>query len=159
VLDNPLAQEPAEGAPERLVTDPVAVSVMKLFDGCYELMTAMLLRFFAHSDESDEALATLVQSAMSLMSSALGPLGRLLTSLPAGGPHGDATAGPAFELLAPVALIPHRRAAWLLLHERLVELADFAGRLADEGAPAAVEDVRTHLGDVVGAIAGHLDRT
>ncbi len=157
VLDNPLAQEPAEGAPERLVTDPVAVSVMKLFDGCYELMTAMLLRFFAHSDESDEALGTLVQSAMSLMSSALGPLGRLLTSLPAGEPHRDATAGPAFELQAPVSLIPHRRAAWLLLHERLVELADFAGRLVDEGAAAAVDDVRTHLDDVVRAIAGHLE--
>lgn len=157
VLDNPLAHEPAGGAPERVVADPVAVSVMELFDGCYELMTAMLLRFFAHSDESEEALATLVQSAMSLMSSALAPLGRLLTSLPAGGSHGDATAGPGFELQAPVALVPHRRAAWLLLHERLVELADFAGRLADEGAPAAIDEVCTHLNDVVGAIAAHLD--
>jgi hypothetical protein len=159
VLDNPLAHEPAEGAPERLVGDPVAVSVMKLFDGCYELMTAMLLRFFAHSDESEEALATLVQSAMSLMSSALAPLGRLLTTLPAGGPHGEATAGPGFELQAPVSLIPHRRAAWLLLHERLVELADFARRLDDEGAPSAIREVRDHLDEVTGALAGHIERT
>lgn len=158
VLDNPVAHEPPGGAPERLVSDPLAVSVMELFDGCYELMTAMLLRFFAHSDESEEALTALVQSAMSLMSAAVGPLGRLLTSLPAGGPHADATAGPGFELQAPVSLTPHRRAAWLVLHERLVELADFAGRLVAEGGPPAVAEVCTHLTDVAGALETHLER-
>jgi hypothetical protein len=94
VLANPLAHEPVGGAPDRLVTDPMSITVMQLFDGAYELMTTMLLRFFAHSDESDEALTTLVQSAIDLMFAAVRPLGTLLTSLPAGAEHGGATAGP-----------------------------------------------------------------
>jgi hypothetical protein len=95
VLANPLASEPLGGAPERVVTDPLSVTVMQLFDGAYELMTTMLLRFFAHSDESDEALTTLVTSAIDLMFVAVRPLGTLLTSLPAGDAHEGATAGPA----------------------------------------------------------------
>ena len=156
-LPNPLAHEPVGGAPDRLVTDPMATTVMELFDGAYELMTTMLLRFFAHSDESDEALTTLVQSAIDLMFAAVRPLGLLLTSLPAGAGHGGATAGPGFELNRPVSLIPHRRAAWLVFHERLVELAAFAGRLADEGGPDVLREVGGGLADVARALEPHLE--
>ena len=158
VIDNPLAHEPAGGAPERLVDEPVAASVMQLFDGSYELMTAMLLRYFAHSDETEEALGTLVGSALRLMSAVVAPLGRLLTSLPAGTGHGDATAGPGFELESPVSVIPHRRAAWLVLHERLVELAAFADRLAGEGGPAPLGEVGQRLTDVARDLEPHLER-
>lgn len=158
VIDNPLAHEPPEGAPDRLVDEPATASVMQLFDGSYELMTAMLLRYFAHSDETEEALGTLVQSALRLMSAVVAPLGRLLTSLPAGGGHGDATAGPGFELESPVSLIPHRRAAWLVLHERLVELAAFAERLAEEGGPAPLVEVGERLTDVARDLEPHLER-
>ena len=158
VLDNPIAHEPPEGAPERLVDEPVTASVMQLFDGSYELMTAMLLRYFAHSDETDEALGILVQSALRLMSAVVAPLGRLLTSLPAGGGHGDATAGPCFELESPVSLIPHRRAAWLVLHERLVELASFAERLTEEGGPLALDEVGEQLNGLARDLEPHLER-
>jgi hypothetical protein len=73
VLANPLSQAPVGGAPERLVTDPMSTTVMELFDGAYELMTTMLLRFFAHSDESDEALTTLVRAPSTSCSSPSGP--------------------------------------------------------------------------------------
>ena len=158
VLDNPLAHEPPEGAPDRLVDEPATVSVMQLLDGSYELMTAMLLRYFAHSDETEEALGTLVGSALRLMSAVVAPLGRLLTSLPAGTGHGDATAGPGFELESPVSVIPHRRAAWLVLHERLVELAAFADRLAGEGGPAPLGEVGQRLTDVARDLEPHLER-
>ena len=157
VLANPLAHEPLPGAPERLVTDPMSVTVMELFDGSYELMTTMLLRFFAHSDESDDALTALVQGAIDLMFTAVRPLGLLLTSLPAGAEHGVATAGPGFELQRPVSLIPHRRAAWLVFHERLVELAAFAARLADEGGPGGLTEVADGLTEVARGLEPHLE--
>ena len=158
VLANPLAEEPAGGAPDRVVVEPVTVSVMQLFDGCYELMTTMLLRFFANSDESEEALTALVQSALGLMSVAVRPLGVLLTSLPAGEVHGAATAGPAFSLHPSVTLIPHRRAAWLVLHERVVELASFARRLADDGGPEGLAGVGAALTDLAHGLEPHLER-
>ena len=158
VLDNPLAHDPPEGAPDRLVDEPVTASVMQLFDGGYELMTAMLLRYFAHSDETGEALETLVQSALGLMAAVVAPLGRLLTSLPAGSGHGPATAGPGFELESPVSLIPDRRAAWLVLHERLVELAAFAAQLVEEGGPSPLDEVAERLTHVARDLEPHLER-
>lgn len=157
VLANPLAHDPVGGAPDRLVTEPMSVTVMELFDGAYELMTTMLLRFFAHSDESDQALTTLVQSAIDLMFAAVRPLGVMLTALPAGDAHGGATTGPSFALQRPVSLIPHRRAAWLVLHERLVELADFARRLDDEGGPDGLAEVAAGIDDVARALEPHLE--
>jgi hypothetical protein len=56
-----------------------------------------------------------------------------------------------------VSLIPHRRAAWLVFHERLVELAAFAGRLADEGGPDGLTQVGAGLADVARALEPHLE--
>lgn len=158
VLANPLAREPAGGAPGRLVEDSSTAAVMELFDNCYELMTEMLLRFFSHTDESEEALTALARGAITLMAVAVAPLGGLLTRLPAGAPHGDATAGPGFHLHRSVNLIPHRRAAWVIFHERLGELAAFAARLAEDVAQPLLVEVGAALADVARALEPHLDR-
>jgi hypothetical protein len=57
------------------------------------------------------------------------PLGEILTTLPVGPEHPGRTAGPTFELFyQPDYLLPHRRAAWLLMAEHLAEAADLCGR-------------------------------
>jgi hypothetical protein len=53
------------------------------------------------------------------------PIGRALTTLPAGPEYPDRTAGPAFELYYPVRPgSPWRHAAWTVLHERVAHLRD-----------------------------------
>lgn len=153
VLANPTAEAPVAGAEGHRVDEPTTAAVMTLCNSSYELMTAMLLRFFSHSDESDDALTTLVQSALGLMSATIRPLGSLLTTMPAGARHGDVTAGPSFEFSRSASLIPHRRAAWLVFHERLVELAAFAQRIAEDGGP----DVLVQVGEGLSATARGLE--
>jgi hypothetical protein len=153
VLANPTVHASVAGADGRQVEDPIAGAVMALCNGSYELMTAMLLRFFSHTDESEDALSTLVQSALGLMSGSIRPLGSLLTTLPAGAGRGDVTAGPSFEFSRSISLIPHRRAAWLVFHERLVELATFAHRIAEDGGP----DVLVQIGEGLTATARDLE--
>ena len=153
VLANPTVHESVAGADGSLVEDPITGAVMTLCNTSYELMTAMLLRFFSHTDESDDALTTLVESALGLMSSTIRPLGSLLTTLPAGASHGAVTAGPSFEFSRSVSLIPHRRAAWLVFHERLVELAAFAHRIVEDGGP----DMLVQIGEGLAATARGLE--
>jgi hypothetical protein len=53
-----------------------------------------------------------------------------MTTLPVGTNHPGRTAGPAFEVYRRISyVLPHRQAAWVILHERLSELADFSARL------------------------------
>jgi hypothetical protein len=55
------------------------------------------------------------------------PLADLLTTLPVGPEHPGRTAGPTFELFyQPDYLLPHRRAAWLLMSEHLSDAAAIA---------------------------------
>jgi hypothetical protein len=53
-----------------------------------------------------------------------------LTTLPVGANHPGKTAGPAFEVYRRISyVLPHRHSAWVILHERLTELADFSAKL------------------------------
>ena len=77
---------------------------------------------------------TLADIAVGLMFEVIGPLGRYLTELPAGPQFPGRTAGPTFELFCTSDyLLPHRRAAWILLEERLREAAAFGRRLKGYG--------------------------
>ena len=69
-----------------------------LFNVSYEILLLMMGRFFAHTEETDAQLATLANSALTLMLGAIKPLGDLLTTLPVDSDHADANAGPSFEL-------------------------------------------------------------
>jgi hypothetical protein len=78
------------------------------------------------------------------------PLGRLLGTLPVGPNTPGATAGAPFELFyQPDYLLPHRRAAWLLIGERLGEAAGFAARLSEQ---------QPELRSVADALAKHGER-
>jgi hypothetical protein len=116
----------------------------------------MMERFFAHTEETDDQLATLANSALALMLGAIKPLGDLLTTLPVGPDHAGLNAGPTFELFYESDyLLPHREAAWALLEERVREAANFS-RLVREAAPDPVANQLVPVGEALTGVADSL---
>ena len=114
-----------------LITDPLTVQVADLFNAVYETTLQALSRYFVHSGESDEQVATLATVTKHLMNWVMRPLGSVLTTLPVGPDRPGTMAGPAFEIVQPsFYVLPFRQAAWQILGERLEELADRAERLS-----------------------------
>jgi Ferritin-like len=124
-----------------LITDPTTAGVADLFNATYEVMLQMLVRFFAHTEETEEELQTLSRTAIGAMSLLIKPLGQLLTTLPVGAEYPGKSAGPNFEFYRTSYLLPHRHAAWVLMHERLLELAVYCARLG--ARPSAPPELTT----------------
>ena len=139
--------------PRPVITDPQARRVAELAGLAYELTLHVLLRFFTHTDETDEQLGTLVDAALVLMAKVLQPLGTELTTLPVGSSHPGRTAGLAFEMYYVMGnMTPHREPSWALLAERARILAHRCGQVAadrdDDAQPSpavadAAEQART----------------
>jgi nitrite reductase/ring-hydroxylating ferredoxin subunit len=86
-------------------------------------------------------------------------LGQLLTTLPVGRESPGKTAGPTFEFYRTGYLLPHRHAAWVLMHERLLELADYCARLsARPSAPAELTTIEESFRKLSGALEQHIDQ-
>jgi hypothetical protein len=119
------------------IKDPRTRRVSELFDDAYGTLLLMLMRFFAHSDESSADLTGLQRAAFfPMMTTVIRPLAEVLTLLPTGS---GGTAGPAFRLDRSLTLNPHRDAAWLIIQGELDGLAATAEDLAsDHGYPAEV---------------------
>jgi len=133
-----------------LIGDPLTAKVADLFNVAYEVLLQVLYRLLSRIDETDSETAVLADVAVGLMYDSVGPLGRLLTTMPVGPQQPGVTAGAPFELFyQPDYLLPHHRAAWLLFAERLEEAASFADRLS-----AAVEPV----GAISIALTDHAQR-
>ena len=134
-----------------LISDPRTAAVSDLFNGSYEALIEVLLRFFVHEGTGDAELATLSDAAVGAMFSVIAPLGRLLTRLPVGPEAPGKTAGPTFDIFRRSYLLPHREAAWMVLRERLNELADGCAAIvalfAAEDDPADTS-ARTTLAEV-----------
>ena len=127
-----------------------------LFNVSYEILLLMMGRFFAHTEETDSQLATLANSALTLMLGAIKPLGDLLTTLPVDPDHADANAGPSFELFYESDyLLPHREAAWALLEERLRDAVNFCS-LARGIASDPIADQLVPVGKVLTGVADSL---
>jgi CDGSH-type Zn-finger protein/ferredoxin len=129
--------------------------VADLFNIAYDTMLLMLLRFFAHNDESEAELARLSGASLRLMTTVLRPLGEVLCKMPAGGPALPLrTAGPVFGYNRDVRLLPHKRSAWVFFGERLWELATIATRLRlQAGVPVEIEEAAAALQDLAGQFA------
>ena len=121
-----------------LITDPLTARVADVFNVGYEVLLQLMTRYFAHTDESDEQLKLLADAGFGVMFGVLRPLGELLTRLPVGPEHPDRTAGATFELFYEADyLVPHLRAAWLVMAERLREARTSCASLAAESPPIA----------------------
>jgi nitroreductase len=129
--------------PQPLLTEPVTRTVAELFNLGYETLLQLLTRFFTHTDETDAQLSALTESAFELMGGVLGPLGRVLTRMPAGSAHPGRTAGPTFAMYYQMGnFIPARGAAWAVLSERVAVLAArCADATSSDTVPGAISPV------------------
>jgi hypothetical protein len=132
------ARPPADMRKVAKITDPFTAGVSDLFGASYELALQLLCRFFMHTETTGTELRTLSNSAFETMAEVLGPLGGLMTRLPVGEHHPGHTAGPTFEMYPKEYLLPHKDAAWILLHERATEQTEYCRRLASR-SPAEQE--------------------
>ena len=129
VMENPFTEPPPDCSGFNLIDHPDARAASELFNACYALMVEMLMRFFAHTEESREELKALVSTALGTMHGVLRPLGATLTTMPAT-TSGDAPrAGAGFAFYRSIDYLPHRDAAWMLFDERFGELIDFSAKL------------------------------
>ena len=134
-----------------LIQDPTTAAVSDLFNACYAAMLQLLYRFFQHTEETDEELEMLGQTSVLLMLQVIRPLGELLTRLPVGPRAPGWTAGPSFMLTSATPVTPHKPAAWSILGERLLELAE-----ACSGLTAGAPEVLAEVGERLAAFAAPL---
>ena len=130
VMENPFTEPPDDSTGYNLIDHPDARALSELFNASYGLMVEMLMRFFAHTEESDEELSTLAATAIGVMQGVIKPLGPILTTMPAMTKADGLRAGASFAFYRSTDLLPHREAAWVVFDERLSELAEFSGQLA-----------------------------
>ena len=153
VMSNPYTHLPGDmiSAQEvNIVDDPFSAAACNLFEGCYEVLVQMLARFFAHTDESKSELNTLSNTTTALMARVIGPLGNLVTTLPAGRSHPELNAGPSFRLFRDINMLPHQHAAGVLFRERLRELAAYCGILETyRRAPEMLGDISRAIEELV----------
>jgi CDGSH-type Zn-finger protein len=153
MISNPMTRGYADAAGANRITGANAQELAELFNGTYDLMLMMLLRFFAHDGETEEQFRLLARGTLRIMASVLRPLGEALAKTPAGPEYPGKTAGPGFGFNRSVHLLSHRQSAWIYFLERLYDLATRLTRLADEAsmppevqeAAAALESVAEHL--------------
>ncbi len=138
-----------------LIEDRLTRRVADLFNAVYEVILQVQSRYFVHHGETPDELETLAKTAKHLMNWVMRQLGPVLTALPVGPEFPGRTTGPAFEIVRPAFFIlPHREAAWKILHERLETLAGVCTGLANDVVP----DVMTKIEGNLRSMAGDLDR-
>jgi CDGSH-type Zn-finger protein len=150
VVANPMTRFYDDTRGGTLISDPLTHQVADLYNGVYDTMLLMLLRFFAHGGETDAELEKLGRATIRLMMGVTRPLGEALAKMPAG--H-DArlegkTAGPGFGYNRDIHLLPHKRSAWVFFGERLHEAAAIATSLWASSAsrlPFEVEEAAAAL--------------
>ena len=150
-----LVHAPESGEEVDLITDPRTARIAELGNVAYEVLLQLLYRLLCHVDETDQQMQTLSNVSVGLMFEVIEPLGEIVTTLPVGPTHPGRTAGPSFELFyQPDYLLPHLRAAWLLMAEHLDEAADLVARDSSTEprlAPVA-EAMRRHASTLRGGI-------
>jgi hypothetical protein len=149
--------EPPDVDDPVLIEDPATRQVADLFSAVYEVILQLQSRYFVHHGETQQELDTLAKTVKHLMNWVMRNMGPVLTTLPVGEKFPDRTAGPAFEIFLPAFyVLPHRRAAWIVLRERLETLAGVADRLAGEPKLAALKPLAGNLHSFASDLEQHL---
>jgi len=140
VMPNPLLDQPRDTTGGNIVTNPTTRQVLDLFNDSYALMLQILIRFYAHTNETQEELNGLRYAAFfPMMTMVIRPLSEILTTLPFGEKDDGFVAGPSFEYENDLGFLPHRQAAWQVILERMETLA------IDAAAVAKLPDVPPRL--------------
>jgi hypothetical protein len=150
-------RQPPDIGQVTLIEDPLTRRVADLFNAVYEVVLQVQSRYFVHHGETPDELETLAKTVKHLMNWVMRTLGPVLTALPVGPEFPARTAGPAFEIVRPAFFVlPHREAAWKILHERLETLAEVTAGLAKEVSPDVMTKVEGNLHGFAGDLDGHL---
>lgn len=156
VMENPFTEPPVDSTGFNLITNPQARGLSDLFNASYGLLVELLMRFFAHTEETNDELKALVQAAIGLMQSVVRPLGVALTKVPATTDGDLPRAGAGFATYRSIDYLPHRDAAWALFDERLSELVEFSARLAaDDTRGLHIDAVHSRLEALRAGLAKH----
>jgi CDGSH-type Zn-finger protein len=147
VISNPMTRFYDDTSGGIVIADPLTHEVADLFNVAYDTMLLILLRFFAHTDETDAEFQMLSRAALRLMTSVLRPLGEALTKMPVGRERfAGMMAGPGFGYNRDVHLLPHKYSTWVFLGERLRNLALVATRLrSNAGVPSELREAASAL--------------
>lgn len=148
----------AEAGP--LVSDSLTARVLDSFNVAYEVLLYTLGRFFGHGHETEKQHQVLADVSVGLMTGVLKPLGEMVTTLPVGADYPGMTAGPTFEVFYRSGyLLPHSESAWILLHERLLELYGFVLATASEpDSPEGLGSIGDNLLKLTEMLASQMDR-
>lgn len=132
IVPNPRIWEHDNVRGSTLITDPMTREVMLFFNHSYELMLMMMIRFYAHTDETTEEINILKYAAFfPFMTMVIRPLGEMLTTMPAFDKQPDGPrAGAGFELNYIHSFLPHKKAAWTLMSERMTVISNEMARVA-----------------------------
>jgi hypothetical protein len=150
-IGNPTAwRQPHLNAPNaRLVTDPLTVRAVALFDSVYSLMLRLLQYVFDSSTNDGPLLRSFSRAALRVMTAVIKPFGEALAVMPAGVEYGTATAGPSFTLGRLVPLPHEPRVALRVAEEKLAKCVARLWELADApGSPAKLRIVATRLAEI-----------
>jgi hypothetical protein len=131
-----------------IITDPLSRDVVEIFAALYEVMLQILLRFFAHTEETQEQMYVLKSAFINLMPFGLSPLAQAITQLPAGEGFPGGNAGPSFEIYADVQLLPQIGSAWIFFQERLQEIALACDTLINDARTQTNSKLRAALTEV-----------
>jgi len=138
--------------PMPVITDPRAVHIAELAGIAYEMVLQLILRYFTHTDETDEQLGVLIDAAIDTMAGVLRPLAVTLTTLPVGPEHAGATVGFTFQMYYVMSnLVPWREPAWALLHERMSLLTERCALAGPE-----LDAVRVKAAEITAKLKAHV---
>jgi hypothetical protein len=118
-----------------VITESFTAAVSDLFNAAYALGIQLLCRFYVQNGEEVAESSSLIGASVGIMQRVIKTLGVALTTLPVGGRLPGVTAGPSFELQSREYLLPRKKQAFMILQERMAELASHAGSLS-KAAPS-----------------------
>ncbi len=158
-IENPFLHQPSDSSSVNIITDEFTAEVSLLFNASYDLMMKIIVRAFAHHEETNEEIALLADVFISFMHDVISPLGELLTTLPAGKHFPGKTAGPSFEFSRDLHLIPHKNPAWIIFVEEMEMLSAFAAEISiDELSSENCKIILVDVAEKMKGFAGKLRR-
>jgi CDGSH-type Zn-finger protein len=147
IAENPMTRFYDDTSGGTLILDETTHTAADIFNVSYDTMLQMLLRFFAHTDESADELELLSRSTLRMMTTVIRPMGEALTKMSIGDPANPGLqAGPGFGYNRDIHLLPHKNSAWIFFAERLFGLAKEATELAEKRqVPSEVREASAAL--------------
>lgn len=108
-----------------IITHPWTRELMGVSNTAYESLMQLLVRLYTFSGDNSAEVQGIVNTVFfPMMTMVIRPLSELVSQLPAFEKNlGGYSAGSGFEYFRTIGFLPHKPAAWITIHERLVENA------------------------------------